>query len=279
MEKLIKQILLVVDFSDRSRLVLDNLVSMANEMHCDIHLLNILEPSLLPFSFHSKQIITDKAEQKALAISKIRALQGEYIPKMKKGCFIHSHVLEGAMERTIRNFALQQDIDLTILTLRHRYAWSAWMNKINIARLARKIECPVLNIPRAMQIQQIRNIVLPVTDMLPLRKIMFASYIAKYHKARIHLVALQNEGGSNAAESNPWLYKSYQLLTDNTDLPIECHPMSGENIADTTLQYAEKVNADLIVVQPGQEMELPGLRNSIFSRFLYSASRIPVMAV
>jgi K+-sensing histidine kinase KdpD len=108
---------------------------------------------------------------------------------------------------------------------------------------------------------------------------MFASYLAQYHDARIHLVALKEDAEGEAEKDNSYLYKAYQLLRDNTDLAIECHPVMGENIADTTLQYAEKVNADLIVVQPGKEVELPGFLNNIFSRFLFSASRIPVMAV
>jgi nucleotide-binding universal stress UspA family protein len=270
MEKLLKQLLVVVDFSDKSRQVLDSIIPMANELKCDIHLLYIVQPSVLPFTINSHQIIAVKSDQIAWATSRMMALQGEYIPLMDKGRFIYSHVAEGGMERTIRTFTMKHEIDLAILTYRRRFAWSKWLNRININRLTKKIQCPILNIPESTSIHHIRNIVLPVTNVLPLRKIMFASYLAQYHDARIHLVALKD---------NSYLYKSYQLLRDNTDLAIECHPVSGENIANTTLQYAESVKADLIVVQPGKEAELPGILNSIFSRFLFSASRIPVMAV
>lgn len=279
MEKLIKQLLVVVDFSDKSRMVLDSIIPLANEMKCDIHLLYVIQPSVLPFSINSHQFIAVKSDQTAWATSRMMAMQGELIPLMGKGRFLYSHVVEGGIERSIRNFTLRHDIDLTIITHRRRYAWSKWLSRINIYRLARKIQSPVLNIPETAQISHIRNIVLPVTNVLPLRKIMFASYLAQYHDARIHLVALKPSAGEHLEDENSYLYKSYQLLRDNTNLSIECHPVTGENIADTTLQYAEKVNADLIVVQPGKEVELPGILNNIFSRFLFSASRIPVMAV
>lgn len=279
MEKLLKQILVVVDFSDKSRQVLDSIIPMANELKCDIHLLYIVQPTVLPFTINSHQIIAVKSDQIAWATSRMMALQGEYIPLMEKGRFIYSHVAEGGMERTIRTFTMKHEIDLAILTYRRRFAWSKWLNRININRLTKKIQCPILNIPESTSIHHIRNIVLPVTNVLPLRKIMFASYLAQYHDARIHLVALKDNQEGEESKDNSYLYKSYQLLRDNTDLAIECHPVNGENIANTTLQYAESVNADLIVVQPGKEAELPGILNSIFSRFLFSASRIPVMAV
>lgn len=279
MEKLLKQILVVIDFSEKSRAVLDTVVPMANELKADVHLLYIAQPSVLPVSINSHQFIAVKSDQKAWATSKMMALQGDYIPFMSKGRFIYSHVMEGSIERTIRNFTMRHEIDMVVITHRRRFAWSKWLNRININRLARKMQCPVLNIPETAHLQQIRNIVLPVTNVLPLRKIMFASYIAQYHDARIHLVALKEEDIDHNETDNSFLFKSYKLLRDNTDLAIECHPVNGENIANTTLQYAEQVNADLIVVQPGKEAELPGFLNNIFSRFLFSASRIPVMAV
>ncbi|HVK48305.1 MAG TPA: universal stress protein, partial [Pseudobacter sp.] len=65
----------------------------------------------------------------------------------------------------------------------------------------------------------------------------------------------------------------------NTNLNIECHTIHGGNIADTTLQYATDINADLIVVNPGKEMLLSGFVNRLFARLLFNESRIPVMTV
>lgn len=279
MERLLKQILVVVDFSAKCRQVLDSILPMANELKCDIHLLYVLQPSVLPFTFSRHQLIAVKSDLTAMATSRMMAMQGDYITRMDKGRFIYSHVMEGTIEHSVRSFTMKHEIDLVIVTHRRRFAWSNWLNRININRLTKKIQCPVLNIPESAHIHRIQNIVLPVTNVLPLRKIMFASYLAQYHQARIHLVAIQESSQDNTVKDDSYLYKSYQLLRDNTNLAIECHPVAGENIADTTLQYAQKVNADLIVVQPGKESELPGFLNNIFSRFLFSASRIPVMAV
>ncbi len=267
MDKLLKQILVVIDFSENSRAVLDNIIPIANAMDCDVHLLHVAERSW-------------RRDQVAEATNKLMQLQTWYIRGVTKGRYLFTHCAEGKMEKQVREYALRNQIDLVVLTHHRRYPWSKWLRSINIDRLAKRTKCPVLNIPDPANLKAIQNIVLPVTDVLPLRKIMFASYLARMKDARIHLVALTGGGvAAQEAGENIYLQKAYQLLKDNTELEVECHPVSGDNIANTTLHYAERVNADLIVVEPGKEAELPGFLNNIFSRFLFSASRIAVMAV
>jgi K+-sensing histidine kinase KdpD len=149
----------------------------------------------------------------------------------------------------------------------------------NINRISKKTGCPVLTVKGTARLEAIKNIVLPVDAHLPLRKVMFASYLARHFNARIHLIALSEPGDEDNVENKVYLYKTYQLLRENTNLTVECHTVHGGNIADTTLEYARQINADLIVVNPGKEMLLSGFVNRLFARLLFNESRIPVMTV
>jgi hypothetical protein len=258
MEKLLNQLLVLVDFSENCRTTLNHLMPLANELMCDIHLLHVVSGSV--------------NNENSLAAAKIdlKQWQSDYLHQLKNGLLIYSQCLRGPVEKLVRDYVNRYPIDLLILMQHTPFAWTNWRTRINIDRLAGKIKCPVLNLPKAESIQAFRNIVIPITESLPLRKILFATYLARYHNAGIHLVAL---------ESNQHLLKTYQLLRDNTNLRIECHIAQGTNMADTALLCAEKVNADLILVQPGLETALGGFLNTVFSRFLFSTSRFPVMAV
>jgi hypothetical protein len=108
---------------------------------------------------------------------------------------------------------------------------------------------------------------------------MFASYLAKQFNSRIHLIAISNKHKKAEPDDTIYLYKAYQLLRDNTNLRIECHTVAGENLADSTLEYAQKVDADLIVVNPGKESLLPGFLNRFFTRFFFNEPGIPVMTI
>lgn len=275
MEKLIKQILIVVDFSDKSKAALENIIPIANEMEADVHLLHVKE------LFSGREIFNRSSKgrnsKNAEAMIRLRQLQADYVHLFNKQRYLFSHVEAGRMETVIRNYAIKNHIDLVMLTSSRPYPWSKLFGGINIDALARKIKCPVLNLPYPGNFKQIRNIVLPVSNPLPLRKIMFASYMAKYQDARIHLVCVQ--GKVDAAEDNRIMEKAYMLLKENTQLSVECYPADGSNIANSTLNYAVQINADLIVVEPGEETVLPGILNNVFSRFLFTASRIPVMSV
>ncbi|HYC29347.1 MAG TPA: hypothetical protein VEB42_11030, partial [Chitinophagaceae bacterium] len=94
----------------------------------------------------------------------------------------------------------------------------------------------------------------------------------------IHLISLST---NNAAAQKRYVYleKAYQLLRENTNLPIRCKMVVGENIADTTLEYARNVEADLILVKAGDESLLSGPMNRLFSKFLFNRSTIPVITV
>ena len=108
---------------------------------------------------------------------------------------------------------------------------------------------------------------------------MFASYLAKKYNSKIHLLSIAADERESEADRNQYLYKTYQLLRDNTNLSIECHTIRGHNIADSTLRFARKINADLIVVNPGKESRLSGFVNKLFDGSLFTESRIPVLTI
>ena len=72
---------------------------------------------------------------------------------------------------------------------------------------------------------------------------------------------------------------SYQYLKDITNIPIECRTVPGNNLAQATVQYAENIGADLILVNAGSEsfFNTPVLRR--WSGNIVNHSSIPVLSV
>jgi hypothetical protein len=156
--------------------------------------------------------------------------------------------------------------------------------------LLKKIDCPVLTIyeqPVVSGFSGLRNIVLPVGDRLPMRKLLFATYLARITHSTIHLVAAAGKHRTPDEKSMETLQKSYRLLRENTDLPVQCMTMPGGNLAEITWNYARGIKADLIMVNPGKESLLSGFLNGLrakyrhgaWSRSLLNISRIPVMSI
>ena len=72
---------------------------------------------------------------------------------------------------------------------------------------------------------------------------------------------------------------SYQYLKDITNIPIACKTVPGNNLAQATIQYAEDIGADLILVNAGSESLFKG---PVFPRWggnIVNHSSIPVLSV
>jgi nucleotide-binding universal stress UspA family protein len=258
-EKILHQLLVVVNFSENFRTRMEQVIRLANELGCDVHLLHVCKKNLKNRS--------GKLEHSRAALME---WQGKLASRMAKGRLLHSHSCLADPAKFIRQYVEMHHIDLVIMNQHRPFPWSKLLRKINIDSLARQLNCPVLNIPAETRDSGFKNIILPVTDSLPLRKIQFAAYLASYHNAQIHLLA---------AENCHYLNKTSQLLKEHTNLAITCHISKGLNMAANLMAYGQELKADLIMVQAGKESRLPGILNTIFSRFIFSASRIPVMAV
>lgn len=185
-------------------------------------------------------------------------------------------VINGILEYYSRN-----GIDLILLG-RFRRAGA-----IHVNMLLKKIDCPVITIYKQPAASGLKNIVLPVGDHLPMRKLLFATYLARITHSTIHLVTAAGKSGDPDEKSIETLQKSYRLLKENTDLPVQCMTLPGGNLAEITWNYARGIKADLIMVSAGKESLLSGFLNGLRAKYLHGAwsrsllniSRIPVMSI
>jgi hypothetical protein len=208
---------------------------------------------------------------------KLQELKERHVGSMAKGSLLHAQMLNGRLENALTEYALIHNIDL-IITGSYKNISPVFGFNLNIDRLSARTGCPVLNL-HSGSLDTIKNILLPVSSTLPLKKIMLATYLAKTFNAAIHLISLNRYNPAAEPKTHIYLEKTYQLLRQNTNLSLNCSMVLGENIADTTLEYARRVEADLILVNPGKESLLSGSANKWFSNFFPMRSGIPVITV
>lgn len=264
MYKLFNNILLPVDLGRHSAAGVKKALQLAARFHCDVHLLHV-----------KRRLFGGKGNERvAHSRMKLHALREQYASLLAKGCVLHLSTREGKLEHAITEYASVHHIDLVLLN-GPQIAFNWFRPRLHVNRLAANTGCPVLSLQQPTGLNGMKNIVLPVGNSLPLRKIMLAIYMAKDSNAAIHLISLT---GRSDLRNHAYLEKAYQLLRENTSLPIRCKTVEGENIASTTLEYARKVEADLILVN-GAESLLSGSLNRMFAKFLFNQSAIPVITV
>lgn len=199
------------------------------------------------------------------------------------------HRLQDATEREVVDYCRRQEIDLVLLDRHKRSFWRLIprRNDIRVDRLLKKLQCPVLTTYDQLFISSLKNIVLPVGAGLPMRKLLFATYLARVAGATIHLVSMEGMSEKDKQQSGESLFRAYRLLRENTNLPVECLRVPGESLADIAWRYAREIKADLILIHSGRESLLSGWFEGwftrplyeLYSRALFNVSRIPVLTV
>ena len=123
-------------------------------------------------------------------------------------------------------------------------------------------------------------IVIPIRDFLPERKLEWAILLAKRYKAQIHLLAIQDHPEPKEWALPQVFLKAYHHLREQLHHPIEYASSGRLSPAKATLNYAELIMADIILVNPESESGIPGLAGSRhISDLLGKDSKIQVLDV
>lgn len=271
MYRLFNNILIPVDLRREAAPTVEKAMHIAAKFDCDVHLLYVMKKGFWSFTSSFPQKVAHRKMQ-------LHDMREQYSPSLGKGCLLHTQVWEGDLESSIAEYAAINHIDL-ILAQKPTGFLPGINAGLNANSLAAKTNAAVLSLLPTPAFKGIKNIVLPVSGYLPLRRIMLATYLAKNFNSAIHLISLTGSLSVIESKSHAYLEKAYQLLRDNTTLPINCKTVIGKNLADTTLEYARQIDASLILVNQGLESILSGPSNPLFAKFLANQSSIPVITV
>jgi hypothetical protein len=276
--KLFNHILLPVRLKKDIEAIIIEGIELALHFECNVHFLLAIPSSTL-MGLGQAGDSTDMAKSEESLKQKILSVLVMYPQFPDIAQKLHVSADKGNLETCISRHTLRNRIDLVVLRKSQRLWSNNWFMYLSVERLSKKINCPVLTLQSRLNPENVRNIVMPVGSFLPVRKLAFATYFARKYNSCLHLVALSNYHQSDDKDENMYLLKAYQLIRENTEVPVEYKTLNGANIAATTLQYAKKIKAGMIVINPGKESLLTGFINRVFSRFFFNESRIPVMTI
>lgn len=214
----------------------------------------------------------DPKRQSPIAIDKTMQVADRFNCKVHVLRVADNFLNRGKTERAIAEYVAIHHIDL-ILAQKSHHLLPFFPMGLDVNRVAARTNCPVLSLCD-LSFNGIRNIVLPITGYLPMRRIMLATYLARTFNASVHLISLTSSDATANSRNQAYLQKTFQLLKENTSVAVKCNTMEGRSIADTALEYAKRIKADLILANPGAESLLSG---RMFGKFLFNQSSIPVI--
>jgi len=276
-----KRILLLTDFSQASFHAAEEAAMIATKFNSELHILHVSSNSKLSwllapevYFFHLAESEKEKDRSNKALLKKLK-LELEERFRLNIQC----HESEGKLCETVNKYVDEFQIDLVILGAKKENWFKELFVESKAKDIIRSVNSEVLCVYPESNSNRLKKIVLPIGKHVPKRKIKLAYELAKKFAANVHLISLTKNGHSLSSEDTKTLMASYQYLKDITNIPIECKTVFGNNLAQATIQYAENIGADLILVNAGSESFFKDTVLRRWSGNIVNHSSIPVLSV
>jgi nucleotide-binding universal stress UspA family protein len=263
-------ILIPVDFSLNTKVAIKKAIGMAGRDELKLHLLHVLKPGRGP----KRRFARWNAEKE---MEKWREAIREGYPTAQ----VQLHILQGqSIQRMIIECAAIHKPDLIVIGKKNPPSRWAFFRGVWPDAIAKQSNCPVLTVKPGSADSKTRIILLPIRDFLPVRKLEWAVLLAKKYRAQVHLLAIQGQEQPKDWALPQVFLKAYNELREHLHHPIEYSTTGRQRSARATLDYAELVMADMILVNPETESGISGLSGyRHISDLLRRDSKIQVLDV
>ena len=274
MEKKNKHILVPVDFSEISLVALDQSCNMAETVSADVTILVVIESHSIDIREVASELRTKVDE----LVAKTRIER----PNLK----IKSLIETGKVYQKIIETSEILNVDFIIMGTNG--SKQPWRKKVllgsNALRVVRVSTCPVITIKGVNVKKGCDKIVLPLDLSEESReKVNPAIELAHYFKAEIHICTVIDSNDSfiiNKLES-----QVAQVEKFIKDEGVNCHVkilkgyQVGKTFADTILNFADSIDADLIVIMSQEELGFTGMFLGKTAQEIIHSSEIPVCSI
>ncbi|MEI6021590.1 MAG: universal stress protein [Bacteroidota bacterium] len=252
-------ILIPIDFTKQSLLAIKQSYNLAKYTHSKILLLHVYEKSE-----------TDSNEALAKLCAQTEKESGVPTDFVNKKGNIYELTDKIAIERnaTLIIAGLESHMDF-----KHIIGTSA-------SKFVRKAPCPVITIRGQQHNDGCENILLPI-DLSPesREKVDVAIQIAKYFGASIRILGLFDE--TDQAYENELLAYTYQVKVFIKNKGISCtnKSISTKDIATTVVEYANKIEADLIMIMNKPSLSVGEFFKGTDAQKIVDISNVPVITI
>ncbi len=270
-----KEIIVAIDFSKGSMYALDLAIDIANKTDANIMMVWVDNQSEADSVAHASG-----SEIRNEAKSHIEKIEEEYQKKLNKGKLSYK-LRKGRVYSEIANQAKYNDADLIIAGTHGTSGFEKmWMGS-NAFRIVTYAPCPVITIRYGFNFnKKLERIILPIDSSMDTRqKVPFTCNIAKYFDAEIHVLGLYTTSlKAIQRKVDTYVDQVEKYLKDN-NVKFVINFVTADNTTNSTIEYSQKVNADLIAIMTEQEKTAANFWLGPYAQQMVNNSPIPVLSI
>ncbi|HPG33896.1 MAG: universal stress protein [Lentimicrobiaceae bacterium] len=271
-----KDIVVAIDFSKGSLHALDYAIEFANHIKSSVVMVWVDSHTNQDFAFSSEvnefREEANKNLDEILKANKGRLKYGKLSYKLRKG----------KVYQEMANQAKFSDASLIIAGTHGVTGYEEFWIGSNAYRIVSYAPCPVITVRHDFNItpQGISSIVLPVDSTLDtLQKVPFTIEIAKIFGADVHLLALNTTSIKTMQRKVENYARQAQKFMEEAGVNYSTETILSDNITNAAIEYAQKVEADMIAIMTEQETTASNILLGPFAQQMVNFSPIPVLSI
>lgn len=264
-----KTILIPVDFSINTNVAVKKTLEIIGSEEATVYLLHICAARVL----NGTENVLEKDPVKMLEQWKSSIIDTNPLVT------VHNKIVFGtSVQQYISSKAVEWQVDVIVIGQKSNHSWFPFLNKVMPVELSDESSCAVLTVKPGALHNKIKTLVMPVSGSVPSHKIDAITTLCRKFKLKIHLVTFTENNHLRAEFSASSLLKVYQWLKASMRCPVEYAVLHGDNKAKAILDYSEKVEADILLLNSNSESRIGRWKGHI-PDVLPAASRMQVLTV
>lgn len=243
-----KNILVPIDFSADSINALEHAISFANIVNANITLIHVKKNKNfeMPFYFKDFNLAVGKSVEDFMEI-----IINKYKDKVKNK--LDFKIRQGNVYKEITNQAKYDDAYLIVMGTHGVSGFEELWIGSNAFRVVSNAPCPIITIRNGFLHKKLKNIVMPIDLSTESRqKVPFVTELAKAFDATVNILGVSEfKSVEIKAKLKAYCSQVEEYLKEK-GVKYNKNILVGSNIIDQTIEYANKVNSELIVIMTEQ---------------------------
>ncbi len=271
-----KNIIVGVDFSDCSFNALEHALTIAQKAHSDLTMVwaNHLDYSKEIFSVEPDNLIPEVKNRFNQIIDK-------YSKNLGKNNKIDYYIGKGKVYKVICKAAEEKGSFLIITGTHGSSGFEEFWIGSNANRIVSSSKLPIITIRAGVDVaRDLSTIVMPFdSTKVTHQKLPITSLLAKYFNSEIHILGLYTSSLADIKYRINNYVKQAEVYLKENNIRYRSVFLEADNITDTVLEYAQKVDANLISIMTEQETTTTNLWLGPYAAQMVNHSPIPVLSV
>lgn len=268
-----KRIIVPIDFSYESLKGLELAIIYANKFNSDLQMVFVQHRKSGKFHIELENEYNS-------ALEEFETLIRKYKKKLHQDCDFSYIIKTGKVHEEVAHQAEAFDDSMIICSTNGESGLSDFIIGSNAYRIVQETDRPVITVTSDKYISDIKKIVLPIDISKETReKVPIVARIAKAFDSEVHIIKVT--GSTNEGIHNKLKMYSAQVkkFFDEQGIKYQSSLLVGDNISESTIEYAKTIDADLIAIMTEQTTTISNFLLGSYAYQMLNTSPIPVLSI